>query len=67
VKNRKLKDVIKLAESMGFTVDDVATKNHFKLYLTTPKGEKKVLVVSVTASDGRAAKNNEAILKGWKI
>ena len=67
MRNKKLKRVIKLAESMGFTVDGVSTKNHVKLYLTTPKGEKKVLVVSVTASDGRADKNNESILKGWKI
>jgi len=67
MRDKGLKAVIKMAESMGFTVDSVAKGRHFKLYLTTPKGEKKVLVVSITASDSRAVKNNKAILKGWKI
>jgi hypothetical protein len=66
MKHKQLSKLVALAESMGFTVDDVVKGKHYKLYLSTPAG-KKVLVVSITASDGRAAKNNEAIMKRWKI
>lgn len=66
MKNKSVKQLVKLAESMGFTIDNVILGKHFKLYLTTPKG-KKILTVSITASDGRAMKNNEALLKGWRL
>jgi len=67
MKNKQLKQVLKLAESMGHAIDNVVAGKHFKVYLTTLKGEKKILTVSVTASDGRAVKSNIAILKGWRI
>lgn len=65
MKDKTIRKVIKTAESMGFTVDNVVRGKHFKLYLTTPVG-KKVLTVSVSASDFHAVKNNESILKGWR-
>jgi hypothetical protein len=64
MKHKQLSKLVALAESMGFTVDDVARGKHFKLYLTTPAG-KKVLTVSISASDHRAVKNNASIMRGW--
>jgi hypothetical protein len=63
---KTIKEIRKLAEALGYTVERVEIGKHYKLYLSTPAG-KKVLVVSITASDGRAAKNNEAIMKRWKV
>lgn len=39
-------------------------KGHFKIRVATPFGV-RMLVVSVTASDWRAALNNRAILRRW--
>lgn len=38
--------------------------NHFKLFLDTPCG-KKLLVVSRSASDFRAIRNNRSLLRQW--
>lgn len=45
-------------------VDRVVRGRHLKYYLDTPSGP-QVLIVSITASDGRAMKNNEAMLRRW--
>jgi hypothetical protein len=42
----------------------VQNGNHQKIILDTPIG-KRTLVVSLTASDWRAEKNNRAILRRW--
>jgi hypothetical protein len=65
-KFKEMRPIVKLAEEMGLTVDGITKGKHFKLYLTTPTG-KKVLTVAITASDGRAFKNNKAILKRWSV
>jgi hypothetical protein len=64
MKLKQIKEIRKLAESMGHTVDRVEVNKHVKLYLDTKQG-KKLLTVSLTASDGRAFDNNKSILKGW--
>jgi hypothetical protein len=66
VKDKRLKKLVGVIERMGFTVDTVTRGKHFKLYLTTPVG-KRVLTVSVSASDHHATRNNESILKRWAV
>lgn len=47
------------------TVDKIVRNGtHEKIYLNTPAG-KQLLVVSITASDWRAARNNRSILRRW--
>ena len=40
-------------------------RGHIKLFLDTPAG-KKILVVSISASDVRAIQNNKSILRRWE-
>jgi hypothetical protein len=53
-----------LAEFPMISLERVEKRTHYKLYLDTPTG-KQILVVSLTASDGRAKKNNRSLLKRW--
>ena len=49
----------------ALTVDKIVRNGtHEKIYLDTPAG-KQLLVVSITASDWRAARNNRSILRRW--
>ena len=62
VRDAALKDIEKIPGlvSQGVSRDG----NHFKIRVATPFGV-RTLVVSVTASDWRAALNNRAILRRW--
>ena len=60
------RDITKMVEKFGYTVDRIARNGHYKVFINTPSG-KRLLVVSVTGSDVRAIKNNEAILKRWQV
>jgi hypothetical protein len=62
---KTVREVIEMAESFGMTLDGMSRSRHVQLLFTTPKGAKKILTVSVSASDGRAAMNNKSILKKW--
>lgn len=57
-----MKDLLKKFPSI--TVDRVVRGRHMKYYLSTPSGP-QVLVVSVSASDARASRNNETLLRRW--
>ena len=57
-----MKDLLKRFPSI--TVDRIVRGKHYKYYLSTPSGP-QVLVVSVSASDGRANRNNESLLRRW--
>lgn len=62
VRDAALKDIVAIP---GLVAQDVSRdKNHFKIRVATPFGV-KTLVVSVSASDWRAALNNRAILRRW--
>lgn len=61
---KHIREICKLAESFGLTVEKVEKGKHFKVYLDTPAG-KKILTVSVTSSDGRSVKNNTSLLRAW--
>jgi hypothetical protein len=62
VRDAALKDI---AAIPGLVAEDVCRAgNHFKIRVATPSGV-RTLVVSVTASDWRAALNNRAILRRW--
>ncbi len=60
VRDAALKEIAKIPSlvSQGVSRDG----NHFKIRVETPSGV-RTLVVSVTASDWRAALNNRAILR----
>lgn len=62
VRDAALKDIAKITGlvSQGVSHDG----NHFKIRGATPFGV-RTLIVSVTASDWRAALNNRAILRRW--
>lgn len=67
MKNGKVKDAAlkDIAAIPGLVTQDVSRDgNHFKIRVATPFGV-KMLVVSVSASDWRAALNNRAILRRW--
>jgi len=57
-----MKELLKQFPSI--TVDRIVRGRHFKYYLSTPSGP-QILVVSVSASDARASRNNEALLRRW--
>lgn len=62
VRNAALKDIAKIP---GLVSQGVSRNgNHFKIRVATPHGL-RTLVVSVTASDWRAAMNNRSILRRW--
>lgn len=63
---KTIKEIRKLAEALGHTVERVEIGKHYKVFLDTPAG-KKILTVSLTASDHRACKNNQSIMKGWRV
>jgi len=60
------REVLKLIASFpNIKLERVEKVKHYKLFLDTPAG-KKILVVSVSASDSQhAGKNNRSILKRW--
>jgi hypothetical protein len=60
--NRKVADL--LAEFPMISLERVEKHTHYKLYLDTPTG-KQILIVSISASDGRAKQNNRSLLKRW--
>lgn len=62
VRDAALKDI---AAIPGLVAEGVSRDgNHFKIKVATLSGV-RLLVVSVTASDWRAALNNRAILRRW--
>lgn len=61
---KHVRDVTNLIKSMGFTVESMDRGKHYKFRLTTPQG-KKMLVVSVTASDHRVMQNIAKTLRSW--
>jgi hypothetical protein len=63
--NSDLREVLELAKSLGLTVDGVEQSKHFKVLVTTPRGAKRILTVSITKSDRRAFLNNKSILTRW--
>jgi hypothetical protein len=61
-KDAAMKDIVEIP---GLVFEGVSRdKNHFKIRVMTPIGV-RTLVVSVTASDWRAEKNNRSILRRW--
>jgi hypothetical protein len=67
MKNRTAKDAAlkDIAAIPGLVSQSVSRDgNHFKIRVATPNSV-RTLVVSVTASDWRAALNNRAILRRW--
>jgi len=60
-----LKAVLDMVKSLGLTVDGIERSKHFKVFITTPKGAKRILTVSVSQSDRRSFFNNKSILTKW--
>lgn len=58
----EVKDLLK--KFPRITVDRTVYGKHVKYYLSTPSGP-QILVVSVSASDGRASRNNASLLRRW--
>jgi hypothetical protein len=59
------RNIVKMLDDFPDTVIERVEKNrHYKLFLITPAG-KRILVVSITASDRRAEQNNRSILNRW--
>lgn len=62
LKDAALNDIAKLP---GLSVESVInSRSHVKIRVVTPSGI-KLLVVSVTPGDWRAALNNRALLRRW--
>lgn len=62
---KQLRDIAGLiAEFPSLVLERIEQGNHFKVFLDTPCG-KKLLVVSRTASDFRAIRNNRSLLRQW--
>ena len=67
MKSRSLKDAAlnDIATIPGLSVETITRSGkHEKIRVATPSGI-KLLVVSVTTSDWRAALNNRSILRRW--
>lgn len=67
MKGRSLRDAAlnDIAATPGLSVETIIRAGkHEKIRVATPAGI-KLLVVSVTASDWRAALNNRSILRRW--
>jgi hypothetical protein len=63
--DNKLKPVLALiAEFPALVLSRIEQGTHYKLFLDTPCG-KKLLVVSRSASDFRAVRNNRSLLRQW--
>ena len=63
--DNKLKPVLALiAEFPALVLSRIEQGVHYKLFLDTPCG-KKLLVVSRSASDFRAVRNNRSLLRQW--
>jgi hypothetical protein len=60
------KATLKQIEALpALTVEKIVRNgNHQKIVLNTPTGQ-RTLIISLTASDWRAEKNNRAILRRW--
>jgi hypothetical protein len=59
---REINDMI--AEFPALVLSRIEQGVHYKLFLDTPSG-KKLLVVSRSASDFRAIRNNRSLLRQW--
>jgi hypothetical protein len=59
---RAIKEMI--AEFPALSLSRIEQGVHFKVFLDTPCG-KKLLVVSRSASDFRAIRNNRSLLRQW--
>lgn len=67
MKSRSLRDAAlnDIAATPGLSVETITRAgSHEKIKVATPAGT-KMLVVSVSASDWRAALNNRSILRRW--
>jgi hypothetical protein len=53
-----------LKEFPNLSLERIEQGLHYKLYLNTPCGV-KLLIVSRTASDFRAVRNNRSLLRQW--
>ena len=63
--DKSLKTVVALvAEFPALVLSRIEQGTHYKLFLDTPCG-KKLLVVSRSASDFRAIRNNRSLLRQW--
>jgi hypothetical protein len=61
----RMKSIIALvAEFPTLVLERIEQGTHYKLFLDTPCG-KKLLVVSRSASDFRAIRNNRSLLRQW--
>lgn len=63
--DKSLKTILELlTEFPTLALERIEQGTHYKLFLDTPCG-KRLLVVSRSASDFRAIRNNRSILRKW--